>query len=263
MRCSRVLLLVASALADCNATTADLTLTLEDAEAAFGRLDIVAFRAATDRANTDVKCLREVAPRPLAARLHRLEGLRWWADGDQARARASFASAHTIEPAYTFPEALVPPGHPVLAEYAASAELPGSTAPVPPPSGAALWFDGRAQAARPDAHATLAQLVADQGEVRASALLWPGEPLFPYEVAAPVKKGPNLPLAVGAGVSFAASAVCLGLAAANYDTFHDPSTPADELAGLQNTTNALYVSGLGAGVLALGAGAGAVITGHW
>lgn len=258
-----MLLLVASALADCSATTADLTLTVEDAESAFAQLDIVAFRAATDRANTDVKCLREVVPRPLAARLHRLEGLRWWADGDLARAHASFASAHAIEPATTFPEAMVPPGHPVLAEYAAATALPATTTPVPAPSGATLWFDGRAQDARPEAHATLAQLVADQGEVRASALLWPGEPLFPYEVEVPRPKGPNLPLAVGAGVGLAASAVCLGLAAASYDTFHDPSTPAGELAGLQATTNTLYVSGVGVGVLALGAGAGAVLAGRW
>ncbi len=259
----RVLLLVASAFADCSASTADLTLTLEDAEAAFASLDIVAFRAATDRANADVRCLTEVAPRPMVARLHRLQGLRWWADGDLARARASFSAALAIEPAFSFPEALVPAGHPVLAEFEASAALADSTVAVPAPAGAALWFDGRSQDARPEARATLAQLVADEGAVRASALLWPGEPLFPYAVEERRPKGPNLPLAVGAGVSLTASAVCLGLAAANYDTFHDPSTPAGELPGLQNTTNTLYVSGLGAGVLALGVGAGAVFAGNW
>ena len=258
-----MLLLVTLAYADCAATTADLLLTMEDAESAFGGLDITAFRAATDKANADVRCLREVVPRPLAARLHRLEGLRWWADADLPRARASFAAARSIEPGYTFPEAMVPAGHPVLVEYGASDPAAGGELPVPPPEKAALWFDGRAGDTRPEARATLTQLVADEGAVRASALLWPGEPMFPYEVARPVKKGPNLPLTVAAGIGVAASAVCLGLAATDFATFHDPATPAEDLPGLQKSTNALYVSGLGAGVLALGAGVGAIVTGHW
>ncbi|GDX80816.1 hypothetical protein LBMAG42_26270 [Deltaproteobacteria bacterium] len=258
-----MLLFVAAAFADCSATTADVQLTLEDAEAAFGRLDIVGFRAATDQANADVKCLREVAPRPLAARLHRLEGLRWWADGDLARAHASFAAARAIEPGFAFPEALVPPGHPVLAEYAASDPLTGGETRVPAPEAAVIWFDGRAADSRPDARATLAQLVATSGDVRASALLWPGEALFPYDVARPVKKGPNLPFSIAAGVTLAAGAVCYGLAAADYDTFHDPNTASADLPGLQNSTNALYFSSIGAGVLALGSGVGAVVAGHW
>jgi len=258
-----VLLLVATAWADCSATTADLQLTMEDAEAAFSALDIAAFRAATDKANTDVRCLREVAPRPMVARLHRLEGLRWWADSDFARAHASFAAARAIEPGYAFPEAMVPTGHPVLVVYQESDPAIGGENPVPAPDQAVLWFDGRTSLDRPVTRATLAQLVADQGDVRASALLWPGEPLFPYQAAIPVKKGPNLPLTIAAGASLAAGGVLLGLAAADYDTFHDPSTPAGDLPGLQASTNTLYFSALGAGALAVGTGVGAVVTGHW
>ncbi len=258
-----VLILLARALADCATSSGDVQLTIEDAEAAFSGLDVVAFRAATARVNADVKCLRDIAPRPLAARLHRLEGLRYWLDGDAKRSHASFAAALSIEPGYTFPAALIPAGHPVLAEYQASASLSASTLSVPTPRAATFWFDGRLDAGRSTERATLAQLVATEGDVRASALLWPGEPLFPYDVAKPVRKGPNLPLTVGAGVSLAASAVFLGLAAANHDTFEDPATPTGQLTGLANTTNAYYFSGIGAGVLAVGAGAGAVIAGHW
>ena len=77
------------------------------------------------------------------------------------------------------------------------------------------------------------------------------------------RKKPTIPLAIAAGGAAAASGILLGLAANSRAEFDDPATPLSDVEALAGTTNALGYSGIGAGVLALGLGAVAVVTVAW
>lgn len=276
------LLFLQAAFAGCPATTGDLVASVEAAEAAFGALDVAAFRAATNKVTAEANCLADSASRPVVARLHRIEGLRAFVDGDAARADQAFAAARAIEPAYVFPEALVPEGHPVRVRYTALTPQAGSTTALPSPTSGYLTLDARSSRDLPADRPTLLQVVGDDGAVRASAYLWPGDPPPVYAASAvatgapppptdPVppptttkaRKGPNLPLAVAAGASLAVAGGTMGLAAGSHAAYYaDDARPA-ELDGLRARTNGLYLTSVGTGVLGVGLGVGAVLAGRW
>lgn len=276
------LLFLQAAFAACPATSGDLVASVEAAEAAFAALDVAAFRAATNKVTAEANCLADSASRPVVARLHRIEGLRAFVDGDTARADQAFAAARAIEPAYTFPEALVPEGHPVRVRYTALSPQPGGSTALPSPTSGYLTLDARSSRDRPADRPALLQVVGDDGGVRASAYLWPGDPPPSYDSAAAVavapppvpptatkdptpreRKGPNLPLAVAAGASLAVAGGTMGLAAGSHAAYYaEDARPAD-LDGLRARTNGLYLTSVGTGVLGVGLGVGAVLAGRW
>jgi hypothetical protein len=258
-----ILLSLASfALADCRVSSVDLARTVEQAELAFGSLDVDSFRTNTTRLDAEVKCLRDLASPALAARIHRLEGLRAWIDQDAERSRASFAAARAIEPEYQFPQAMVPVGHPVLNQYELSE--PGARfSALAVPANARLFLDGTEAVQRADDRAALAQLLHDKGSIRASALLWPGEPMFPYDTKQEAAKGPNLPLSIVAAASLALGITTYALAADTHAQFENPNTDVAALPALQESTNTLFFTSVGAGAIALGTGIGAVVAGTW
>ena len=276
------LLFLQAAFAACPATSGDLVASVEVAEAAFGALDVAAFRAATNKVTAEANCLADSASRPVVARLHRIEGLRAFVDGDTARADQAFAAARAIEPAYVFPEALVPDGHPVRVRYTALPPQPGGTTALPSPTSGYLTVDARTSRDRPADRPTLLQVVGDDGGVRTSTYLWPGDPLPAYPASAVAtgtsppptdtprqaprtaeRKGPNLPLAVAAGASLAVAGGTMGLAASSHAAYYaDDARPA-ELEGLRARTNTFYLTSVGTGVLGVGLGVGAVLAGRW
>ncbi len=267
-------LLVTVAAAACPATSADVQTALEDAETAFGGMDLGAFRAATDRAGDEVGCLRDALPRSLAARLHRVEGLRAFVDNDVVRATAAFASARAIEPNYQFPEALVPAEHPVRERYVQQDPLSGGEAPVPRPADGQIEVDGRPGAPRPISRPVVTQWVRGDGSIPASAYVWPGDPLFDYApTGALVAETPvrhpstsartSIPLAIGAGAAAAlAGGTWFVSNAAHQDYYGDDVAPKD-LDALRARTNSFFFASLGTGAAAVGLGVGAVIVGKW
>ncbi len=265
-------LFVAVASASCPASSADVQTALEDAESAFGGMDLGAFRTATDRATEQVGCLREALPRSLAARLHRAEGLRAFVDNDVVRATAAFASARAIEPNYQFPEALVPAEHPVRDRYLQQDPLSGGEAAVPRPSDGQIEIDGRPGAARPVSRPVVTQWIRADGSIPASAYLWPGEPIFDYTASAPgvatgpvVEKKPrtSIPLVIGAGVAAAAAGGTWLVSNAAYQSYYGDDVAPKDLDALRGRSNSLFFASVGTGVAALGLGVGAVVVGQW
>ncbi len=241
-------------------------------------MDSTGFKTATTDAEAEAACLTDTVPAGVVARLHRVLGLRAFVDGDEAGARTAFAAARAIEPDYVFPDAMVPADHPVRQLYNQAAGAFSATSVVPTPATGHLEFDGTAGARRPSERPTLALLVQPTGAVKSSAYLWPGDPIFSYAastgavastVTVPPKAtsahhGPNLPLTIVAGVALAAGGVCYGLADASFNDFkgsqsHDYTT----LEAKRSKTNTLFFTSVGAGVVGLGTGVGAVLAGHW
>ncbi len=78
---------------------AELEQRLGAAEAAYVALDVDAFRAAAEEARLLLPCLGGALAPSVAARVHRVEGLRLYAGGDEAGARLSMAAARRHMPA--------------------------------------------------------------------------------------------------------------------------------------------------------------------
>lgn len=241
MRSLSVLLLLVPSLAaaDCPepvGTTA-LQQAVEQAEVAFGTADLEGFQAAQARLQALLPCLESTAPRNLAAGVHRVEALRAFADREQDRAVGAFAAARAIEPGYAMPATVVPDGHPVRGLYDQSESVDVVSEAAPRPAGAYLVFDGRPSDERPGNVPTIAQLVAEDGAVRTSAYLWPGDALFPYEIAPPgsdpvgprARRGnPKVPLLVAAGASGVASGVMFGLAGSTHAQYTGHELPYED-----------------------------------
>jgi hypothetical protein len=267
-------LLSALAIAACPSTSADAFLVLERAEAAFQTLDLPAFRTETDAIAATVGCLREQLPRDLIARVHRVEGLRAFVDGDQTRAAGAFAAARAIEPSYRFPETLVPADHPVQVQYLATDPGLVPRAPMLPPVDGRLEIDGRAETGLPEDRPAVVQWIRADGSVPNSVYHWAGGPVFPYPTAPlPVVGLPapaaervrhtSRPLSIAAGALVAtASGLFAGAAVSRGQYFADDATPA-ELEDLRGQTNGLFWGSVGAGAAGLGLGVAAVAVHRW
>ncbi|MEQ1506207.1 MAG: hypothetical protein ABMB14_28500 [Myxococcota bacterium] len=270
-----LLFLAGSAWAACPASSADLLAALEDAEAGFGNLDLDLFRVASDTAAADVACLAETLPRPLIARLHRVQGLRAFVDDDPVAAAAAFASARAIEPNYQFPEALVPAGHPVRERYFTQDPASGGDQDLLPPIDGQIEVDGRPGADLPRTRPSVVQWIRADGAVPESHYLRPGAAMFEYPpaVVGPVealtetprerRARPSVPMAIGAGVLLAAAAGSYAVAAdARHDYFADDVDP-DQLEPLRSKTAAFFYGAVGAGSAGAALGLGAVLVGKW
>lgn len=267
-------LLVGTALAECPAHLASLDAALDRAQLAFSRLDTVGFARESEEVMREAGCLIEPIVPSEAARLHRASGLREYVAGREDAASSAFVAARAIEPTWQFPESFVPPEHPIRRLYDAARHGSHATVEVESPALGHLEFDGVPSVQRPIDRAALAVLVGPDGEVTDSAYLWPGDPLFAYAFAAPVaplplpatappRPRPTVPLAIVAGVSVVASGACYALALDANHAFWTPGTPEGDLPALQSRTNALYITSVGAAVLAVGTGVGAVVSGVW
>jgi hypothetical protein len=213
-------------------------------------------------------------PGDLVARIHRLQGLRYFVLREPEKAITAFGAARSIEPSYRFPESLVPAGNPVLADYGAidvTAERP--TAVVSPATGH-IQFDGRPGTSRPSLFPTIFQRFDDQGVVVDSKYLWPADALPTYDVAksgaaaivepgtAP-RRGAAWPWFAGAGAAALASGLMYGLAVEAAGTYRDPRTGYDDLDGLRREANGLSIGAIAAGGVAVGATVIGVVAVRW
>ncbi len=242
-----------SAAADCDEalSTRSLQSSLDAAEAAFGRADLDGFSTAVDSIREALPCLDERAPAPMAAQLHRVEGLSAFVDQANERAAQAFAAARSIEPTYTFPSSVVPPGNPVHERYL---ELEPSVAaePLPLPThGGEVLIDGRSRTTRPTELPTLLQVLAE-GSPTTSAYLWPADPL-PYEASARAASGGvdtrTIVLASGVGVA----AIGLGTLVAGLATSPSADDTLDQ--AFAKSTRDDTLTGIGGALAAVG-GAG-------
>ncbi len=229
---------------------------LEEAETAYAALDTRAFETAVDEIQIALPCLAVRIETDDAARLHRFRGVSAFGHGDDGRARASLGAARALDPAFRFPDALVPEGHALTRMLGEASPEPPPVEAVPPPAEGAIAFDGR-EAGRPLGVATLFQHLDDGDSALATTYLQPGDPLPPYEPRPPEARGAPAPLLVA---SASAAALSLGLytaAVLSEQRFKDPSrvpdATASDLIRMRRTTNTLFFASLGVG--------GAAITG--
>ncbi len=268
-----------AALAECghDLSTADLVAMLEGAEWAYSQADLPGFSSATERIRAELPCLSEELPRNIAARVHRMVGLRGFVDRDPDVSTRAFAAARAIEPAYTFPSAMVPAGNPVLLDYNAVPIEAGQHDAVLAPADGYLVFDGRPDLARPRSWPTVVQFVASTGEVTDTLYLWPDQGLPVYEIASapvdadplpttgtePVDRAVSVPLLAVAGGLAVASGALYAVSRAEHARYYDPATPIADLEGLRSQHNGLVWASRGAATGAALVGAGAFLVVRW
>ena len=243
---------------------------LDAAEASYANLDLESFLAATEDIEGLIGCSEGPIGAALAARSHRLRGLRAFVDQDEERAKLAFAAARAAEPGYAFPESLLPPGNPVLDLYGAVPLSIGASEPVAEPLEGMLTFDGVRGDERPSAWPTVAQHVIGD-TTSASAYLWPGDALFDYPAVAPPDPPPagrappewgraQTGLTAGAGISALAGGAFYLLAARSSTAYKSDETDPTDLDGLRDTTNLQQTAAIAGGAVALGLGGAAVLT---
>ncbi len=241
-------------------TSAQLKTAMDGVVQGWVDLDRAAFMASSDAVRDTLPCLSDEVIRPVAAEIHRYEGLRAYMEGDPTAAAKHFAAARTVDPEYRFPGSMVPEGNPVLEIWNAIDSQQGATEPVPAPAQGRVQIDGVVAIERSVELPSVVQLFGPDGAISATAYLAAREPLPAYEVALP-QKGAPLGLVAGAGGSAVVAAVLLGMAGGARARFHNDDTPFDQLEPLQKRANTMSTLGLVAGGAAVGLGTTAMIAG--
>jgi hypothetical protein len=250
--------LAAAGAADCPQTTslAQLRTAISSAETAYAAVDLRAFEAAVESARAALPCIAEVVPPSTAASLHRAEGLSAFVASDSERARTAFGAARRIEPAFAFPEELVPEDNPVLALYAGFDLSKATALDIPAPPEGSLRVDGRPTRIRVPEVPQVVQWVDPAGAPRLTSYLWPGDPLprWPVPGAAPVSHRRRT-FAIGSAIGVGVAGGLYGAAAAVHATWQDPATDVSRVDGLRTATNGLVLGSATALAAALGLGA--------
>lgn len=229
---------------------------VDQAEHAFAERDEARFDTAMTSLGDDLPCLAGIVEPSVAARYHRLVGLRLYARGDTDGASLAFAAARAADPFGALPSDLIPAGHEAR-ELATHASTPGAVQRVPLPVRGLLYFDGKSARERPVDRPTLVQ-VDVAGALSASRYLAPGDtmPTYTARSAYPVAHGV---LAGLAGALVVGGGVCLGVALDTAATLDGAA--GEEPTEIQQRANALFLASATAG--ALGAAALTVTLVRW
>ena len=121
-------------------TAVDIIEAAEASAEAYRNADLLEFVKTTTRLEAGVPCLAEPLPRNVVAQVHRMMGLRAFVDQKTEKAEQAFGAARGIEPAYRFPETMVPPGHPIMNAYESMSVDTLATKPVPSAAGGYFHF---------------------------------------------------------------------------------------------------------------------------
>lgn len=160
-------------------TSAEVSLSLTQAESAFSQLEEETFEKQMVEASGQLRCVSEPMPIPVVAQYHRLMGVRAFLARNMEEANAAFASARLLDPAYVFPDGVLPPKHPIRALYTGAQAKATPVDPPAVPESGQLYFDGTPSTQRPAGRATIFQVVDKQGP-SLSAYLYPAAPLPDY-----------------------------------------------------------------------------------
>ncbi len=221
--------------ADCGfeATEQELHTTMDAAEAAYAELDAGAFRIANDELRLAFPCIDTPVSPATAARVARIRALALSTSGDAAGAEQALLAAKELDPTYTFPVELLPDGHALRTR-------------LEKPRGVTLLVDGQEDLWLPTHRPAVFQVEQD-GHIRDTQLLWPGDPPPDYPKV-PVTRNRLLLTAAGLG----AGAVALYGGAWASRSGLESAEGVEALDRVQRRTNLL--TGLSFG-LAVGAGA--------
>jgi hypothetical protein len=234
--------------ADCGfeATEQELHTTMDAAEAAYAELDAGAFRIANDELRLAFPCIDTPVSPATAARVARIRALALSTSGDAAGAEQALLAAKELDPTYTFPVELLPDGHALRTTYERLAMGEALRTRLEKPRGVTLLVDGQEDLWLPTHRPAVFQVEQD-GHIRDTQLLWPGDPPPDYPKV-PVTRNRLLLTAAGLG----AGAVALYGGAWASRSGLESAEGVEALDRVQRRTNLL--TGLSFG-LAVGAGA--------
>lgn len=275
---------------DCVAPTRaeQLVGAVENAEAAYTRLDTERFRASAAYVRPILACLAELISPAAAAAVHRHLALSAYLADDLDAARASFRASLVIDPGTALPAELAPPGNPLAALYQEAARLGGGDLQqVYPEAGLRLWVDGAPTNTLPADRPAIVQLLGAGEQVRLTTLHPAGAALpiglsatpgrqasappalpLPSPPAPPQDKEPRPGLTralfASAGASLLVAGGFYGWSAATRHQYTTPGQVSDEeLPGLIRANHAAVIAAGGLGALGLGLGLVGVWTVRW
>ena len=243
----------------------DLVRIITEGDTAFSALDDETFASARREAVKSVQCLEEPLSPGQAALLHKLQALGAFVDRDDAAAVACSRASSSHPPAMPCRIRLPPKDTRCERTSRLRKAWWSSWAPLPTPKSGRVHVDGRPATAAPQGRPWVFQHIDDSGAVLGSALVASGEGVPEYAnkglpVEPGARRGLNRPLAVTSGV--AALPPGRSICRSRYGgAVLEPTTPTGQLDGPRDRTNTLGWLSAGAGVVAVGAGAGAFIAG--
>lgn len=263
-----------AACADEELMSSDVSRLLSEGWAAFGELDEDTFTDRIDAAKAALPCLIDVLPAADAADLHRAVGVRAFLDGEEEAAAKAFQAALSLQPAVVLPPLIAPGGGPLAAAFAAAA---GGDAPtsqtLTPAAGELFYFDGNETNARPKSVPTVVQVRGADDTMRYGGYLPAFASLPAAATTAPKVKGEkrgsttsdmgdlDAPSEVagnpwkGAAIGTAVLAAGLYGTAAGFRFAYDERPTETSY----RVTNMTWLGSVGAGGLAIGFGAAALV----
>ncbi len=142
----------------------ELSRQLDAAESAYESADVEGFTGAMDEASMALPCLTDTLTPFLAARLHRIQGVRMFGEGNNVHAREALRAARRVDPDALLSTDLVPEGHPIREMFATAAKADLATEAVPVPATGTVLLDGLGDVGRPVAQAVIVQLTDAAGK---------------------------------------------------------------------------------------------------
>ncbi len=245
----------------------ELAQTVSNGDAAYAEMDEDGFRSSRAAAAAMLPCVGESVSATHAAALHRLEALSAFLDRDHAGTVASFRALLHAAPGYRLPEDLAPPNHPLRIDFEVAEGTVGAPErSLPRPRQGWNQVDGQTAQSAPTDRPFVFQHFDGDGQVVSTALVPPGGALPDYGAktgGSTARSGSRVPLLVTAGAATVLSGVFYGVAKSSESRFWDPATPQEDLQSLRGRTNAFGWLSAGAGLTAVGTGAGAFLSGRW
>lgn len=258
--------------AACPVQPDELERALVAAEALAQDLSAGPFHEAAAVTEADVACLATAIPAADVPRYLRVLGLRAYMDHDNVRAAQAFAAARALEPSQAFLRDVLPEDNPFWTTYRALDVADGTYVDLPAATLGSVLLDGSPSGRRPAAWPTLFQYIGEDGIVRTTVLLWPGDALPNYPHAEPVdptvvQKGKLPPhasrtaLASGGVAGLIAGGLYVAATLSRQD--YEGASSTNDVEQLHDRTNGLVIGSIGVGAIGLGLGVVAVASGRW
>lgn len=257
------------------------------------------FEASVDRARTTIGCLTEPVTKFDAAGFHRVMALEAFIAQDSDRTLNSFRASLALQPDYSLPSSLAPPGNPLHESYLEARHTSvSSMIALDPPRNTVVIVDGVRATQMPVDRPVVVQVISDSGSVERSGYIatrqdiggWDelgidkvptvsadesdldlsppvaevGEPdLSTASAPKRSRRGPSVPLLVTAGVVGATSLTLYGLSWQYRDNALDGAQSQEEYEFWRQRTNQASVASAGTGVVAVGVGTMAFLWTRW
>lgn len=247
-------------------TLEDFQAAARSGERAFAEIDLPALTRAREMALGTLPCLAEPVTPVVAADFHRMMAMAAFTAGDEPLVLAEFHAARRLDPGYTIPPDVAPPGHPLVQLYEQAAAFAGADRnleSVIPPLGGTVVVDGTVHGLRPRGLSAIVQVYREDGLLTRTEYLLPGDPTprfgpVPLELEQQKKRRRGLLIATGATAGIAGGLYTA--AVVSEDRFLDTNRDLPKPRQAQAQGNAYFWGSVGVGTAALGLGVFTTLT---